>query len=95
MGSKRLKSKPNISIRIDKESHLKAKIAAVKANVTLGHWLEAAIREKTGRATQNGKLTKAEIARRLGVTKSYISQISHGKKRPSKRILIDLFKNLN
>jgi predicted HicB family RNase H-like nuclease len=43
------KSKPNVSIRIDKEILHQAKIEAVKAKKTLGEWLEEAIREKIER----------------------------------------------
>ena len=43
---KESKSKPNISIRIDPEVLHQAKVAAVKAKMTLGTWLEEAIREK-------------------------------------------------
>ena len=43
---KESKSKPNVSIRIDKEVLHQAKIEAVKANIPLGQWLEAVIREK-------------------------------------------------
>ena len=40
------KSRPNVSIRIDPQILLQAKIEAVKAKMTLGQWLEAAIQEK-------------------------------------------------
>jgi len=43
---KESRRKPNVSIRIDKETLHQAKIEAVKAKVTLGEWLEEAIREK-------------------------------------------------
>jgi len=43
---KESKSKPNVSIRINPEVLYQAKIEAVKAKVTLGEWLERAIREK-------------------------------------------------
>ena len=46
---KRSKSKPNVSIRIDPEVLHQAKIEAVKAKITLGEWLEEAIKEKIGR----------------------------------------------
>jgi len=38
-----------MSIRIDREAVHKAKIEAVKANMTLGEWLESAIRDKIER----------------------------------------------
>jgi len=38
--------RPNTSIRIDPEILHKAKIEAVKAKMSLGEWLEAAIKEK-------------------------------------------------
>jgi hypothetical protein len=40
------KSKPNVSIRIDKDTLHEAKIAAVTAKKTLGKWLEEAIKDK-------------------------------------------------
>ena len=40
------KSRPNVSIRINPQILLQAKIEAVKAQMTLGQWLEAAIQEK-------------------------------------------------
>ena len=43
---KESKSKPNVSIRIAKETLHQAKIEAVKAKKTLGEWLEEAIRQK-------------------------------------------------
>ncbi|MFC2019406.1 hypothetical protein ACFLU4_05565 [Chloroflexota bacterium] len=43
---KETKSKPNISIRIDPEVLHQAKIEAVKTKVTLGEWLEEAIKER-------------------------------------------------
>ena len=43
------KSKPNVSIRIDPNVLHQAKIEAVKAKVTLGEWLEEAIRGKIER----------------------------------------------
>jgi len=46
------KSKPNVSIRIDRDSLHKAKIAAVTAKKTLGEWLEEAIKEKVERETK-------------------------------------------
>lgn len=46
---KESKSKPNVSIRIDKETLHQAKIEAVKVNKTLGKWLEEAIQEKIER----------------------------------------------
>ena len=50
------KSKPNVSIRIDKEILHQAKIEAVKANTTLGEWLEEAIYEKLKRESSiNGR----------------------------------------
>ena len=42
-------SKPNVSIRIDKDTLHQAKIAAVTAKTTLGEWLEQAIKEKLER----------------------------------------------
>ena len=46
---KESKSKPNVSIRIDPEVLHQAKVEAVKAKVTLGEWLEQAIKEKIKR----------------------------------------------
>ena len=46
---KKGKSKPNVSIRIDKDALYQAKIEAVKAKKTLGEWLEEAIQEKISR----------------------------------------------
>ena len=46
---KESKSKPNVSIRIDPEVLHQARVAAVTAKMTLGTWLEAAIREKLER----------------------------------------------
>jgi len=46
---KESRRKPNVSIRIDPEVLHQAKIEAVKATVTLGEWLEEAIREKIER----------------------------------------------
>jgi predicted HicB family RNase H-like nuclease len=46
MDMKESRSKPNVSIRIDKETLRQAKIEAVRANKTLGKWLEEAIKEK-------------------------------------------------
>ncbi len=43
------KSRPNVSIRIDPQILLQAKIEAVRAQMTLGQWLEAAIQEKVER----------------------------------------------
>jgi predicted HicB family RNase H-like nuclease len=40
------KTRPNVSIRIDPQILLQAKIEAVKTQMTLGQWLEAAIQEK-------------------------------------------------
>lgn len=51
IGMNESKSKPNVSIRIDKETLHLAKIEAVKAKVTLGEWLEQAIKEKINRGT--------------------------------------------
>lgn len=47
---KESKSKPNVSIRIDPDVLHLAKIEAVKAKITLGEWLEEAIREKIERS---------------------------------------------
>ena len=44
---------PNMSIRIDREAVHKAKIEAVKADMTLGEWLEEAIKEKIKRGKRN------------------------------------------
>ena len=88
------KSKPNISIRIDKDTHQQAKVAAAKEGITLGAWLEQAIRMKLVRDPKQVRLSKAEIAKRLGVSKSYITQISNGQKPASKRIINGLFKLL-
>ena len=46
---KQSKSKPNVSIRIDKDILHEAKIASVTAKKTLGEWLEEAIRGKIER----------------------------------------------
>jgi predicted HicB family RNase H-like nuclease len=43
---KESKQKPNVSIRIDPEVLHLAKIEAVKAKVSIGDWLESAIKEK-------------------------------------------------
>ena len=43
------KSRPNVSIRIDPQILLQAKIEAVRAQMTLGQWLEAAIQGKVER----------------------------------------------
>jgi len=40
---------PNISIRINPDIHHKAKIAAVTRKLTIGSWLEEAIKEKVER----------------------------------------------
>jgi predicted HicB family RNase H-like nuclease len=45
--------RPNTSIRIDPEILHKARIEAVKAKVTIGEWLEAAIKEKIKREPKN------------------------------------------
>ncbi|MDD4876954.1 MAG: hypothetical protein PHQ86_07510 [Dehalococcoidales bacterium] len=47
---KETKSKPNVSIRIDPEVLHKAKVAAVTSKMTVGTWLEEAIREKIERS---------------------------------------------
>jgi predicted HicB family RNase H-like nuclease len=41
--------KPNTSIRIDLEVLHQARVEAVKSRMTLGEWLEAAIKEKIKR----------------------------------------------
>jgi len=41
--------RPNVSIRIDPDTLHKAKIEAVKADITIGEWLEEAIEEKIKR----------------------------------------------
>jgi predicted HicB family RNase H-like nuclease len=46
---KESKSKPNVSIRIDKDILHKAGVAAVTARKTLGEWLEEAIKQKIER----------------------------------------------
>ncbi len=46
---KESKSKPNVSIRINPEVLHLAKVEAVKSKVTLGRWLETAIKEKIER----------------------------------------------
>lgn len=51
---KQSKSKPNVSIRIDKDTLHQAKIASVTAKKTLGEWLEEAIKEKIERSGGNG-----------------------------------------
>jgi hypothetical protein len=40
---------PNMSIRVKREAIKLAKIEAIKADMTLGEWLEAAIKEKIKR----------------------------------------------
>lgn len=52
---KESKSKPNVSIRIDKDILHQAKIASVTAKKTLGEWLEEAIREKIKSGQSNEK----------------------------------------
>ena len=47
---KESKRKPNVSIRIDKDTLHQAKVNAVTAKKTLGKWLEEAIKEKTIKA---------------------------------------------
>ena len=49
MTMKENKSKPNVSIRIDKDILHKAKVAAVTEKKTLGEWLEEAIKQKIER----------------------------------------------
>ena len=46
---KRSGTKPNLSIRIDRDALHQARIAAVTARKTLGAWLEDAIAEKLER----------------------------------------------
>jgi len=46
LSMKESKQKPNVSIRIDPEVLHLAKIEAVKAKVSIGDWLESAIKEK-------------------------------------------------
>ena len=46
---KQSKSKPNVSIRIDKDILHQAKVAAVIDKKTLGEWLAEAIMEKIQR----------------------------------------------
>ena len=46
---KEIKSKPNVSIRIDPEVLYLAKVKAVTSKKTLGKWLEEAIKEKIER----------------------------------------------
>ncbi|MFC1918606.1 helix-turn-helix domain-containing protein [Chloroflexota bacterium] len=41
-------------------------------------------------ANEVDRITKAELARQLGVSKAYISMIMSGKKKPSKRIMSSL-----
>jgi len=41
--------RPNTSIRVDPEVLHKARIEAVKSKMTLGEWLEVAIKEKIKR----------------------------------------------
>jgi hypothetical protein len=43
------KSKPNVSIKIDKDILHKARVATVTARKTLGEWLEEAIKQKIER----------------------------------------------
>jgi hypothetical protein len=40
---------PNMSIRVNREAIKLSKIEAVKADMTIGEWLEAAIKEKIKR----------------------------------------------
>jgi predicted HicB family RNase H-like nuclease len=41
--------RPNVSIRVDPDMLHKAKVEAVKSKMSLGEWLEAAIKEKIKR----------------------------------------------
>jgi len=45
--------RPNTSIRIDPEILHKARVEAVKSKVTIGEWLEAAIKEKIERGKKD------------------------------------------
>jgi hypothetical protein len=45
--------RPNVSIRVDPDIVHKAKIESVKSKVTLGEWLEEAIKEKIKRGKRN------------------------------------------
>ncbi len=45
--------RPNTSIRIDPEALHKAKVEAVKAKITIGEWLELAIKEKISRGKKD------------------------------------------
>jgi len=51
---------PNISLRINPDAYHAARIEAVKARKTVGHWLEEAIREKMDREKRAGNVTKAD-----------------------------------
>jgi predicted HicB family RNase H-like nuclease len=44
---------PNMSIRVNREAIKLAKIEAIKADMTLGEWLEAAIKEKIKRGKKD------------------------------------------
>ena len=43
---------PNLSIRLDRDVHHKARVAAVSARKTVGQWLGEAIEEKIARETE-------------------------------------------
>jgi len=46
---KESKARPNTSVRVDREVLHQARVSAVTAKKTLGHWLEEAIQEKIER----------------------------------------------
>jgi len=49
LGMKESKARPNTSVRVDREVLHQARVSAVTAKKTLGHWLEEAIQEKIER----------------------------------------------
>jgi len=47
---------------------------------------------KKGRSSDQLDITKAEIARQLGVSRTYVTLLTQGKRKPSKRIVDRLAK---
>ena len=64
-------SKPNVSIRIDKEILHQAKIASVTAKKTLGEWLEEAIKERIGKEISVTEVFSEGLVDVRGVTKGF------------------------
>ncbi|MFC1940510.1 hypothetical protein ACFLXO_07520 [Chloroflexota bacterium] len=60
---KETKSKPNVSIRIDKDILHKARVAAVTNKKTLGKWLEEAIKGQITKEKRREARAKKKIAR--------------------------------